>query len=181
MKYPNRKSYWDYQLETDEKNYLMDFPGAPAFCYEEQAFYFLDGCLHRGTYATGADEVVLETKLTGNYRPLCFPDCFVLVDSDYTRESPDPNLYIYNWAFESVGTFTVDFAYSKPTAGLIMSENPRQMILSNGSSAGMPIYYIDKSEIGTDRLQLHELKAPDLEVYKQQQEDQEDQEWFAQN
>ena len=175
------KSYWDYQPETDEKNYLMDFPGTAAFCYKEQAFYFLEGCLHRVTYATGADEVVLQTTLTGKYRPLCFPDCFVLADADHTREAPDPNLYIYNWAFELVGTLTLDFAYGKPTAGLIMSENPRQIILSNGASAGMPTYYIDKSEIGTARLQLHELKAPDLEAYKQQQEDQEDQAWFAQN
>lgn len=176
------KTYWDMDVDTGETTYLMDYPGAPAFCHEEQAFYFLDGCLHRFTYATGVDEVVVKTELTGTYRPLCFPDCFVLADSDYSREVPDPNLYIYNWAFESVGTLTVDFAYSSTTASLILSENPRQIILSGGTTGALPTYYIDKAELGTGNVTLHQLKMPDLEDdQKLQQENQEDQEWFDEN
>ena len=176
------KSYWDLDIETMEKTFLMDFPGQASFCYEEQAFYFLEGNLHRVTYESGADEVVLETELEGNYLPLCFPDCFVLVDRDYAREEPDRNLYIYNWAFEPVGTVTLDFHFGGPAENLVISENPRQIILSGGDTTVLPSYYIDKGELGTENVQLHPLKMPDLEDAQQlQQEAQEDAAWFEEN
>ena len=184
QEYKGEKStYCDLDLSTGNKTYLMDYPGTPAYCTAEAGYYFLDGKLHRFTYATGQDEILLETQLTGDYDLLCFPDCFVLADGEFNNENPDLNLYIYNWDYELVDTVKIDypcdvFSVSK----LIMSENPRQIILSGGNSPELPTYYIDKAELGTGNVKLHKIQMPDLEDdQKLQQEEQEDQQWFDEN
>ena len=95
------------------------------------------------------------------------------------------NLYIYNWAFELVDTIKCDFPCDVfMVSDLIIGENPRQIILSNGEIMpnAMPMYYIDKAELGTGNAQIHKYKQPDLEYYQyQQQEEQEDKQWFDEN
>lgn len=184
MEYEGEKeTYWDLDLSTGTKTYLMDFPGRPAYCTQEAGYYFMDGKLHRFTYASGEHEILLETELTGRYDLLCFPDCFVLADDEPYSENPDLNLYIYNWDYELVDTVKIDYpcdVFSVST--LIMSENPWQIILSGGNSPELPTYYIDKAELGTGNVTLHRLKMPDLEDdQKLQQENREDQEWFDEN
>ena len=178
-----RVTYCDLDISTGNKTYLMDAPGTPAYCTEEAGYYFLDGSLRRFTYATGKEEVLLKTELTGKYDLLCFPDCFVLADGEYDSQEPDLNLYIYNWDFALVDTVKIDFPCNTDSiSSLIMSETPRQIILSGGIIPMLPTYYIDKAELGTGNAKLHRLKMPDLEDAQQmQQEEQEDQQWFDEN
>ena len=176
-------SYWDLDLTTGNKTYLMDQRDRPVYCTKEAGYYFVDGKLHCFTYATGKDDILLETELTGTYDLLCFPDCFVLADGALFSETPDLNLYIYNWAFELVDTVKIDFPCNTyNVSNLITAETPRQIILSGGASRKLPTYYIDKAELGTGNVKLHRLKMPDLEDAQQlQQEEQEDQQWFDEN
>ena len=178
-------SYYDYDIATDTLTFLTDHPGTPGYYDETAGYYFKDGCLHRLTYASGSDKVLLKTDLTGDYNVLFFPDCFVLADGETNSENPDMNLYIYNWAFELVDTIKCDFPCDVfMVSDLIIGENPRQIILSNGEIMpnAMPMYYIDKAELGTGNAQIHKYKQPDLEYYQyQQQEEQEDKQWFDEN
>ena len=176
-------SYYDYDIATDTLTFLTDHPGTAGYYDETAGYYFKDGCLHRLSYATGTDEVLLKTDLTGKYNVSFFPDCFVLTDGEIDSEKPDMNLYIYNWAFELVDTLKYDFPCDVfMVSDLILGENPRHIILSNGATTPLPAYYIDKAELGTGDAQIHKYNMPDLEYYqKQLQEEQEDQQWFDEN
>ena len=173
-------SYWDYDIATDTRTFLTDHPGTAGYYGKEVGFYFKDGSLHRLTYATGKDEVVMKTELTGKYDVKCFPDCFVLADCDFKSEKPDMNLYFYNWAFQLVDTVKINYPCDLfMVSDVIIGETPSQFILSNGSGAVMPKYYINKSELGTGQVEIHTYNMPDLSYYLQEQaEEQEDQEWF---
>lgn len=176
-------SYYDYDIATDTLTFLTDHPGTAGYYDETEGYYFKDGCLHRLTYATGTDEVLLKTDLTGKYSVSFFPDCFVLADGEIRSEDPDLNLYIYNWDFELVDTLKYDFPCDVfMFSDLILGENPQQIILSNGVSTPLPTYYIDKAELGTGNAQIHKYNMPDLEYYQNQlQEELEDQQWFDEN
>lgn len=176
-------SYYDYDIATDTLTFLTDHPGTAGYYDETAGYYFKDGCLHRLTYTTGTDEVLLKTDLTGKYNVSFFPDCFVLADGEIRSEDPDLNLYIYNWAFELVDTVKYDFPCDVfMVSDLILGENPQQIILSNGATTPLPTYYIDKAELGTGNAQIHKYNMPDLEYYQNQlQEEQEDQQWFDEN
>lgn len=176
-------SYYDYDIATDTLTFLTDHPGTAGYYDAQAGYYFTDGSLHRLTYATGTDEVLMETDLTGDYNVSFFPDCFVLADGEIRSEDPDLNLYIYNWAFELVDTIKINFPCDVfMVSDLILGENPRQIILSNGVGQPMPTYYIDKAELGTGNAQIHKYEMPDLEYDLQQlQEELEDQQWFEDN
>ena len=172
-------SYWAVDMDTEEATFLMEDPGVPVECFQNEAYYYQEGKLHRYTYATGADEVVLETGLTGGYDMHCFSDCFMLVHSEIFSQNPDLNLYIYNWDFEPVDTVKLNYPWKElfSVSLLVVGETPEQIILCD-EAEDLPAYYIDKAELGTGNVQLHRIKAPDFENDQLMQEELEDRQWF---
>ena len=76
-------SYWDWDPVTNEATFLTDHPGEPGWFGEEQGFYFMDGAVHRLTYATQKDEIMVDTGLEGDYYAMFFPDCVVVASSEW--------------------------------------------------------------------------------------------------
>ena len=173
-------SYYDYDIAENTLTYLTEHPGTAGYYDETEGYYFTDGKLHRLTYATGTDEVLMKTELTGDYNVHFFPDCFLLADGEINSENPDLNLYIYNWGFELVETVTIDyFCDVFMISDVIMGETPYQIILSNGTGTPMPAYYINKSELGSGKAKIHPYQLPDLEYDIQRaEEDAQDQQWL---
>lgn len=158
-------SYWAVDLEAGTDTYLTDHPGVPGWFGEKEAYYCRSGDLIRLTYATGEEKVVvetgLETKTELDYYALCFPDCFVIANTEFSDDGDD-NLYIYNWAFELVDTVLIDAPHEGMTHRLFLAETADRFILSDGGVGDLPLYYIDKSELGTGNVQIHEFQLPDL-------------------
>lgn len=149
---------WD--PETDTVTYLTDNMGL-GYYGTEQAYYFKDGNVVRLTYATGEEEVLIQTELEGNYRVFCFPDGLMLACNE-ADPTVDPTLYIYNWAFEYVDRVELDILRGENPAYSIVGETPERIILS-GDDWYIPRYYIEKSDFGTGNIEIHEYKLPDLE------------------
>lgn len=165
-------SYWDWDWETDAITYLTDHPGVPGWFGKEEAYYFQDGAIRRLTYATQEEEVVVDTGLEGDYYACCLPDCIVLAG----RDEGDDNLYFYNWAFQLVDTVSLDFPHEDGAEHMVLAETADRIILTDEWGSCWPRYYIEKSELGTDAVEVH---AYDLSaVAEVDQEWQEEEEWF---
>ena len=171
--------YYDWDPETNTTTFLTDHPGTAGWYGKEEGYYFKNGALHRLTYATGETEILLDTGLEGNYDAIFFPDCIVVSSKD-GESTPDNNLYIYNWAYELVDTVEIDyypFGWDLDLE-LILAETSERFILAN-SPYGMPQYYINKSELGTGNVSIHEFKMPDLaDELEYYEEEFADLEWF---
>ena len=158
-------SYWAVDLEAGADTYLTDHPGVPGWFSLEEAYYCRNGDLIRLTYATGEEKVVvetgLETKTELDYYALCFPDCFVIANTEFGDDGDD-NLYIYNWAFELVDIVLIDVPHEGMTHRLFLAETADRFILTDGTVGDLPLYYINKSELGTGNVQIHEFQLPDL-------------------
>ena len=149
-------SYWDWDPDTNICTYLTDHPGQPGWFDKTQAYYHLDGAIRRRDNATGTDAVMVETGLEGEYYLTAFPDCIVLTSRN--EETPDNDMiYIYNWAFEAVDSVNLDYPNSDCSEDLLIAETSERFIFTNAYK-GNPLYYIEKSELGTGNVQIYEFQ-----------------------
>ena len=155
-------SYWDWDPETDSLTFLTDHPGEPGWFGETEAYYFKDGAVRHLTYATGKEEVVIQTDLQGDYYACCFPDCIVVV-SNSVKASSDKNLYIYNWDFEHIATVPFEFSGKMLYGQAIIGETVDRILLTQSSIFPVPTHYIDKAELGSGNVQLHEFDLTAVE------------------
>lgn len=172
-------SLYAWDPETAAVTYLCEHPGDAGWFGREEAYYHKDGALRRLTYATGEEEILVEDGLEGNYYATLFEDCIVVAQQSDTT---DPNLYIYNWAFELVDTVALDYRENLfGTSKAIIAETAERFILTD-STNGLPCYYINKSELGTGNVDIRELDLTDLAEERQYfLEEFEDQQWLDGN
>lgn len=149
-------SYWDWDPETDSLTYLTDHPDEPGWFGQTEAYYFMDGAVRHLTYATGQEEVVIQTDLQGDYYACCFPDCIVIV-SNSVKASSDKNLYIYNWDFKHIATVPFEFSGKMLYSQAIIGETVDKILLTTSSIFPVPTHYIDKAELGSGDVQLHKF------------------------
>ena len=167
--------YYDWHPETDTATYLCDHPGQPGWFGETEAYYYKNGGVYRLTYATGTEEKLFDTGLTGKYYATILPDCMIVVSNEIENLS-DKNLYIYNWNYELVDTVAITYPFmGYMVSNAVVAETAERIILTN-SIHGLPLYYIEKSELGTGNVKLHAFKLPDLT--SAEVEYWEDQEWL---
>lgn len=167
--------YYDWHPETDTATYLCDHPGQPGWFGETEAYYYKDGGVYRLTYATGTEEKLFDTGLTGKYYAIILPDCIIVANSDF-QNLADKNLYIYSWDYKLVDTIAITYplmCYMVDEA--VVAETAERIILTN-STLGQPMYYIEKSELGTGNAKIHSFKLPDMTDAEQAYW--EDQEWL---
>ncbi len=134
-----------------------EVPGNPFWYNWQEVYYINNGVIMRRTFATGEDECLVDTGLHGNYYVFPFPDCLVLVSQDEGNDADD-NLYIYNWAYQLVSTVKLDYPLDFNRRFALIAETAQQIFLTDQMVGGYPRYYIDKAELGTGNVQLHEFK-----------------------
>ena len=150
-------SYLDWDSDTNTATYLTDHSGQPGWYGEKEAYYFKDGAICRLNYATQTEEKLVDTGLEGKYYLFSFPDCMVVASR---TGGADDNLYIYNWAYELVDTVKGPKS-NDAMQHLLLAETAERFIFSD-TWDGAPLYYINKSELGTGNAKLHSFKLPDL-------------------
>ena len=153
--------YYDWDPETDTATYLCDHPGQAGWFGEKEAYYYKDGCVYRLTYATGQEEKLFDTGLTGKYYAIILPDCIILASSDFGNPS-DKNLYFYSWDYKLVDTVAINYPFMGYMVDeAVVAETAERIILTD-STLGLPLYYIEKSELGTGNVKIHSFKLTDL-------------------
>lgn len=155
--------YWSWDPETDEKAYLTQVHlwDRPGYYGEEEAWFIENGVVYHMNYAEGTTEPVLDTGLDGYHYLNCFPDLFVISDAmDFWDEEPpsdEQNLYFYNWDFELIGQVAIPWLGNQPICG----DTPDRILLSSIAYEFIPKYYINKSDLGTGNVQVHEFVWPE--------------------
>ena len=126
---------------------------------EERDQYVMNNILCEMDYSTGKVEQLLDTNLGGTYKLCCFPDCFILVETNSNSSLIPliPKLHVYNWDMEKLGVCTIEYDMAIMPQDLICGETKDRIYLAS-QFVGVPEYYIDKAELGGDVIRYHELK-----------------------
>ena len=141
-------------LNTGDARYLTEWEIPLVWLTEQNAYYFENGVLSCKDYESGEKKIVLDTGLRGDYFPYFFPDCIVLA-SNQEGNTADQNLYVYNWAWEFVDKVELDYQLFCSARFALLSETAERLILTD-AFLGAPLYYIEKSELGTGNCVVHE-------------------------
>lgn len=160
----NGIAVWD--PDTNEVTMKTEFLGYGYYGAEE-AYYIDQGIVYRLTYDTGEKEVLLDTGLEGGHYLHCFPDFFVISNFPTEEELfsgtfPEQQiLRFYNWNFESIGEVELTYPGATDVTKTICGETPERIYLMD-SYYCVPRYYINKADLGTGDIQIHELELPDV-------------------
>lgn len=156
-------SVWNPEEMSLTPLFTLD-PETSCYMAEKNAYIMTDNKIYRKDYDTGEETLLFDTGLTGTHRMRCFPDCIVVMDGiAYDGSEPgleQQTLRFYSWEFEPLGEITLDYAILQGRTSPICAETPDKLLLSTDHRF-LPQYYIDKAEIGTGNLTLHELKLPE--------------------
>ena len=155
-------TYWHKDVKTDTLTYLTEHPGIAGWYGREEAYYFRDGAIVRLDYATQEEEVMVDTGLEGEYYAFALPDCLVVGSDDFGEEADD-TLYFYNWEFQLVDTVQIDYPHNELTSGMIIGETAERILLTDWFLSSIPKYYINKSELGSGDVQIHEFLLPEID------------------
>lgn len=162
---------WD--PETDELTDLTPEHGM-GFYGAEECWYIEDGIVYRNVYATGETTAMLDTGLEGSLALLCFNDCFIVanaVEAGVELVHPDEQvLRIYNWNMELVNVVELDYPNATVPFDPVCGESAERIYLSD-SLDNVPRYYIEKSELGGENVELHPLTLPEHIVEMLESED----------
>lgn len=123
-------------------------------------YYIENGVVYEYTYATGTTTALFDTGLDtgplGNFKLYCFPDVIVISeDADNLEDVEGSILYFYDWNFQALGSVQID--YSGRVFNFICGETHERIMLSN-STDPLPRYYIEKSDLGTGNITIHEYE-----------------------
>lgn len=156
-------SVWNPEEMSLTPLFTLD-PETSCYMAERNAYILTDNKIYRKDYETGEETLLFDTGLTGTHRMRCFPDCIVVMDGiAYDGSEPEieqQTLRFYSWDFEPLGEIVLDFTIMGGYASPIAAETPDKLLLSTDHRF-LPQYYIDKAELGTGNLTMHELKLPE--------------------
>lgn len=156
-------SVWNPEEMSLTPLFTLD-PETSCYMAEKNAYILTDNKIYRKDYDTGEEILLFDTGLTGTHRMRCFPDCIAIIDGvAFDGSEPEieqQTLRFYSWEFEPLGEITLDYAILQGRTSPICAETPDKLLLSTDHRF-LPQYYIDKAELGTGNLTLHELKLPE--------------------
>ena len=150
---------WDLDIENETKTYLTEYPKIPGWFGEDAAFYFKDGAIVRLDYSSGKESVMVNTGLEGEYYAFFFPDCIIVASKEDGTDA-DRNLYFYNWDFQLVDTVELTYPYKCWPQFTVIAETAERIFLSDTFVDAQPLYYINKSELGTGNVKVHAFVLP---------------------
>lgn len=148
---------WD--PDTGEMTFLTQ-PFGRHYYGADEAWFIENGVINKLEYDVGEPEVILDTRISDANELYAYPDCLIIA-SYSDNDSRPPSLYFYNWAFESLGSVTLNYPGSTKAASIpICGETPTRFYLCDNIDY-VPRYYINKADLGSGKITLHKLTIPE--------------------
>ncbi len=114
----------------------------------------------RFDYSTKKNEFIFDTGVEKQCYLHCFSDYIVLteISGGNDRVLKTPNIYIYNWNFDLIETLHISEEMSMTVApqDILCGETENRFYFGL-YYVGFPSHYIEKSELGSDNVTLHEI------------------------
>ncbi len=112
-------------------------------------------------YPHGDTEVLFETGIRDGHTTRFFPDCLAVQISGNVEKGENDWVRIYSYCGELLGEVEIDVP-TNSRGTLLQGECRDRIFLGTSIASMLPTYYIDKSEFGSGKLELHVLEYPDI-------------------
>lgn len=154
---------YSYSCKTGALTKISDCWAGISYYTKDYGYcYRINEGIYKYNVETG--EVTLEKAIKFDNHGHCevrfYPDYIYLIhnrNDDYRAlREQDLVLYIYNWDYEIIETVLLDFINKGKRGGFITDVG--DYIIFASDMDNKPDYYIDKSEIGTDKFTFHKIE-----------------------
>ncbi|HOF26583.1 MAG TPA: hypothetical protein PLK23_08090 [Clostridia bacterium] len=154
---------YSYSCKTGALTKISDCWAGISYYTKDYGYcYRINEGIYKYNVETG--EVTLDKAIKFNNHGHCevrfYPDYIYLIhnrNDDYRAlREQDLVLYIYNWDYEIIETVLLDFI-NKGKRGNFITDVGDYIIFASDMD-NKPDYYIDKSEIGTDKFAFHKIE-----------------------
>lgn len=154
---------YSYSCKTGALTKISDCWAGISYYTKDYGYcYRINEGIYKYNVETG--EVTLEKAIKFDNHGYCgarfYPDYIYLIhnrNDDYRAlREQDLVLYIYNWDYEIIETVLLDFI-NKGKRGNFITDVGDYIIFASDMD-NKPDYYIDKSEIGTDKFAFHKIE-----------------------
>ena len=122
-----------------------------------------DGVIFRQKYHSGEREILGDTGCRGQMSFTALPDCIMLSDRG-SKEADSAGIYFYDWDCRPLGEYRFRFEQNIFFLGFAVSETKNRILLDPDVSSTLPRYYIEKSDLGTGHITLHEYQYPEMDL-----------------
>lgn len=154
---------WD--PETDQKEelfcnagYTDGVTGVTRYC-SDRCFMLCGGEVRTVAYDTGEQATLFDSGIENASDARYFPDVVVICEPNPSNKK-ESKLHFFDWNGKDLGEIPLGFQYDR-IASVIVGETHERLLLSPTLS-GIPQYYINKSDFGTGKIELHKFEYPDL-------------------
>ena len=162
-------SLYSWDIESGTITYLAEIPGTWMGYYGVEAGYYMNGGkVCRLNYEDGSEEVLFDTGSEGTYRLHAFPDHFIVsqdirwMPSIQGKVLNSQTLRFYSWDYEYLGEVEIPYpVYNSTTYEDIICGDTENRIYLAAHLMGAPEYYIEKSDFGSGKIQIHKLDLPE--------------------
>ena len=149
---------WDPDKGIVEELFKTDDINDYSYIGTKSHYYVENGVIIEDSYTEGKKELI-DTGLKGDYRLACFPDCIAMYEKGPYEEK---NIYFYDWDYNYLGSVKINYEFNEEKMiGFICGETPDRIFLTDDFHC-LPRYYINKSDFGSDNIEIHALNVPDF-------------------
>ncbi|MDE7280535.1 MAG: hypothetical protein K2N36_02195, partial [Ruminiclostridium sp.] len=159
---------WDPDKGIGDELFKAEEPLIRGYIGTKAEYHIEDGVIIENSYAEGGKELI-DTGLKGNYQLACFPDCMVVYEflsyEDLMQGSAleEVTLHFYDWKYNDLGSVKINYEFHQQdilNAGIICGETPERIMLTDNSDFA-PRYFINKSDFGSENIEIHSFNLPD--------------------
>ena len=167
----NHQPYQVYKWEL-ENNTLIPIGGIPTgrgWVGSKTAYYMDHGIFTQWDYAKQEGKALLDPGISENADMTAFTDFLVMYDSQgLIREGKKPEsvtLFFYDWNLNPLGECSLKLDPSTLHFGnYVFGETEDRILIIKDGFGDLPDYYIEKSDLGSGEIPLHEYHYPELDL-----------------
>ncbi|MBQ7145785.1 MAG: hypothetical protein IJR95_03350 [Lachnospiraceae bacterium] len=136
----------------------------------KEGYAFCNGFLCRWDYATEKFEPLFDTDLEGKKDLYVFSEGLLLTDMFFDYYDQDAEISntihfnFYDWEFKLTGKCELSIEGKHLIGGIVFSETADRILFTLASFANYPTHYINKADLGTGEIKMHEYYYPDLNL-----------------
>lgn len=162
---------WDPDTNTEEiLNTVSNVENVDKIVYntywgENCGLRHEDGKVIKINYPNSEMEVLFETGITEDATGDFYPDCVAIFEKGDYQVGRNSILHFFDYQGNALGQVVIDIPVNSNMLPVIGETRDRIYIRGNYLFT-VPTHYIDKSEFGTGKLELHPLEYPDLKEFE---------------
>ena len=164
------KKIYAWNPDNDSLQEIGEIPATPGVFNRHTGYYYENGYAMQWDYEKKSGTPLFDTGIRGNALLVPFPDCIVAYEywgrlPEKPSEGVTVKIRFFDWNYAFLGECQLRIEESLSFYGNhIFGETEDRILIIKDPINSLPDYYINKSELGSGDIILHEYHYPEIDL-----------------